>query len=332
MIFWRSLRFIVSACAFAWGCSSKALPTSQIDTGGNTSWLKTCAEDAQCGQGGICFGGVCSSACEHDDGCTQGQSAGCFSSARSCDDTESVCLPKCDTGAACSDFGDSLTCSGGFCVPATCVGAGSSTGVPVGASNDAAFMPDAGAQSATASSPSATLDSTTLDSAAAASTTGDLDAAVTSATPAMEAAVTSPVLPSGDATLPDAGTPADAGTFSVKMTNPLNCCDVYTVATPRSVDDTCLFVEVTVQVGSITTVTGVKRTTGAADCWDRFLDEDAQEATVFDGDATTYFEGDALLMTAHATASFPETSLLSGAEVEVTANGIPIDQMWHTSQ
>jgi hypothetical protein len=324
MIFWRSLGFVVSVCAFAWGCSSKQSAISQTETGGNTSWLKTCAEDAQCGQGGVCFGGVCSSECEHDDVCTQGQNAGCFSSARSCEDTESVCLPRCDTGAACSEFGGALTCSGGFCLPAACLVAGSSTDVPVGTSNGTAVLPDAAAPVSTVTLPSATF-----DPAAAVSTTSDLDASVTDAIVAIEAAVSAPVPASSDATLPDAGSSSDEAMFSIRMTNPLNCCDVYTLATPRPVDDTCLFVEVTVQVGSVTTVTGVQRTTGAADCWDRFLDEDAQQAAEYDGTATTYFVGDVLLMTAHALASFPETSLLAAAEVEVTANGIPIDRMWH---
>ncbi len=125
------------ACALgalsASGCTTDS-STQTTETGGNTSWLTMCEQDADCSTGS-CFRGACTSECNAAADCdTFGEKATCFASSPSadCADSGSVCLPKCSSASDCSPFGSRIECNAGVCQPSA-----ASCADDTGASTDA---------------------------------------------------------------------------------------------------------------------------------------------------------------------------------------------------
>jgi hypothetical protein len=98
------------------------------DNGGNTNWLSSCEEDAECGDGhGMCVSEACLKPCSDDDACDGIADTECRSlepvtvssgSCRALAET-SLCAPRCDGDADCSELGDAYGCDDGVCTP-TC--------------------------------------------------------------------------------------------------------------------------------------------------------------------------------------------------------------------
>lgn len=112
---------------FVCACGAKTT-TDPGDNGGNTNWLSSCAEDAECGGGdGMCVAEVCLKPCSDDDACADIANTECTSlqamiaPSGSCDalPATSLCALRCDRDADCSDLGESYACEGGACTP-TC--------------------------------------------------------------------------------------------------------------------------------------------------------------------------------------------------------------------
>jgi hypothetical protein len=116
-----SLVLLLLSSLFA--CSTEAESVGSEETGGNTSWLSVCANDAECD--GVCERGVCSNECDGNGDCAVfGASAACFedsseSLALSCseDRGRAICLPTCSGNSGCAAFGAAFSCASGFCQP-----------------------------------------------------------------------------------------------------------------------------------------------------------------------------------------------------------------------
>lgn len=175
----RSVSLVVCSVLLC-ACTSKSGP-SEVETGGNTSWLSICDADSDCRGEQRCYGGLCTTACDLDPTCSVDTVAACFAPAVDSGCGAALCLPECTIDAQCAGWDAELTCSAGFCVPAACV----ASPVPIN-SADAGEVP-AATETDTTSEPSPpTPSATSSDAAQTEDPTSDTTAVGPDAAPAQD--------------------------------------------------------------------------------------------------------------------------------------------------
>jgi hypothetical protein len=321
------------------GCSTKNADVLNNETGGNTSWLRTCTKDPECGATGVCFEGLCSFPCNGGAQCAEYAEAACYErrADRGCPATESVCMPTCNAPTDC-DAWNGLTCAAGLCVPRGCVAAtaGSSSEPP----ESSISTPGMAADATVIVSSSAT--STDAPDAALPASPGSTanDASIAPGAPSVEALPTSTIAASAalttetSANLPDAG-PTGTVSYSAKLTNAINCCDMFTLVKSDSAADTCLFAELRWEVASETLTFSevpVRATAGAVDCWTRLGEVQAQTPTGFGGSVSIMYGATGAVMTAHLTLQSTPGAEWPAGETEFIARELPTDGLWYATE
>lgn len=143
------------------GCQAR----NQIETGGETHFLKSCSSsESDCGDGLSCVCGVCTVSCEDDQACASFPNATCVSpqSANQCGRSESVahCDAVCRDDDDCAAVSPFHVCSDGACrteapAPIPTPSASSS-----GATGDAATEPNTGGDAGSMSDPTTAQETT----------------------------------------------------------------------------------------------------------------------------------------------------------------------------
>jgi hypothetical protein len=161
-------------------------------------------------------------------------------------------------------------------------------------------------------------------SASVVASTGTLLAVPSLSAPG-ESAVSAPIEPDAGPVLADVS-------YSVKMTNGIDCCDIYTMVKSDRQHNVCLFVELRQAVQSETKATSFRATVGADNCWDRLGDSAARKATSFDGKVYYAKDGTQPLMSVDVVAMFATDAQWTLPEAEVRALDLPIDGKWYPAK
>jgi hypothetical protein len=98
------------------GCGGQS---EQASTDGNTSWLKICGADVDCGDGLSCLCGTCTASCDSNAACSDFADAVCVESTEldSCETPRNrpLCLAECSEDDDCEALGSEFSCTGGSC-------------------------------------------------------------------------------------------------------------------------------------------------------------------------------------------------------------------------
>lgn len=119
----------LAAAVLLWlGASSVVACGSRSDggqTGGNTNWIKSCDETADCDDEDACIKGVCLTPCSTDDTCSDKDGTTCSEvegvavGAPDCTSAagDEFCALTCSSNGDCRALGNDYECNIGVCVP-----------------------------------------------------------------------------------------------------------------------------------------------------------------------------------------------------------------------